>query len=85
MRARAMIAPSFDAEKIGALAIDIQEAHAEVEKIHKELDLVRNALGAAETQLKNLQIALTRAVDGSLDMNTLQQRLPESYPVENSR
>lgn len=76
-----MITPTFDDGKIADLAKQIKGALVEIERLHELSEHAKSELGRAQTTLRNLQCEFTKAVDGSLDMHSLKQRVPESYLV----
>jgi chromosome segregation ATPase len=71
----------FDQGKVSDLARQIDEKIAEVENLRKASEAADRELGSARTKLANLRSEFTRAIDGQLDMTTLKQKAPQSYPV----
>jgi hypothetical protein len=63
--------PKFDAGKVADLAKQIDAEVANIAVLTVSAKTARDELNSAETRLRNLEIELTKAVDGHLDRGSI--------------
>ncbi len=69
----------FDADKVADIARQISAKDKELTSYREALRVAREAVNKAECERANLASALTRAIDGQLDLSVLKQKPVQSY------